>query len=91
MAGLDPLILAGDFNIKPMDHCYDLITKGSLPEGSHAAPVFPEWETKADPDWKIELDRLEFFFGCVRIYVCAASTRTLLSFDGRERVVSVCV
>ncbi len=65
LAGLDPLILAGDFNIMPMNHCYDLITKSVLPEGSAANPVSPEWETKADPDWKLELERLEFFFGWV--------------------------
>eukprot|EP01084_Bolivina_argentea_P267809 454711_1 len=57
LAGLDPLILAGDFNIMPMNHCYDLITKSVLPEGSAANPVSPEWETKADPDWKLELER----------------------------------
>ncbi len=70
MAGLDPLILAGDFNIKPIDHCYDLITKSVLPEKSAAKPASPEWETKADPDWKVELERLEYFLVGLEIYSC---------------------
>ncbi len=82
LAGLDPLIFAGDFNIKPLDPCYHLITKGALPEGSTALPHSPEWETKAAPDWRVELDRLVSFGWVVNALVLMIVYTTLLRGGG---------
>jgi len=44
MAGDLPAVLMGDFNLKPGDGGYDLITTGDIPSGHEAAPVAPEGE-----------------------------------------------
>lgn len=40
-----PAILAGDFNFKPIDGCYQLVTTGSLPDSHPHYPTPPAWET----------------------------------------------
>ena len=39
-----PLCLAGDFNIKPGDPAYDLLTQGDLDEASEGYPTPVDWE-----------------------------------------------
>ena len=39
-----PVVLMGDFNLKPGDGGYDLITTGTLTDGLEASPVAPEGE-----------------------------------------------
>ena len=45
MAGDLPNVLMGDFNLKPGDGGYDLITTGDIPSTHASAPVAPEGET----------------------------------------------
>eukprot|EP00899_Mesostigma_viride_P005515 jgi/Mesvir1/14965/Mv14631-RA.1 len=45
VAGGDPFVLGGDFNIKPGDDCYKMIIQGSLDESSAAFPDAPSWES----------------------------------------------
>lgn len=42
MAGDLPAVLMGDFNLKPGDGGYDLITSGTLAEGLESSPEVPE-------------------------------------------------
>ena len=49
MAGGLPAVLMGDFNLKPGDGGYDLITTGGIPDTHDAAPGAPPgelWDTK---------------------------------------------
>jgi 2',5'-phosphodiesterase len=45
MAGSLPVVLMGDFNLKPGDGGYDLITTGDIDAAHEAAPVAPDGET----------------------------------------------
>jgi len=40
----DPLVLCGDWNFKPRESPYALVTTGRLPEGCEDAPVPREWD-----------------------------------------------
>jgi 2',5'-phosphodiesterase len=54
LAAGDPYVFAGDFNFKPGDGCYELVTKGSLNSSDVAYPVKPAWEEDLDFDCVVE-------------------------------------
>ena len=39
-----PLVFLGDFNFKPGDGAYRLVTEGVLPSSDPSYPTAPEWE-----------------------------------------------
>mmetsp|Transcript_31103 Transcript_31103/g.38413 ORF Transcript_31103/g.38413 Transcript_31103/m.38413 type:complete len:353 (+) Transcript_31103:113-1171(+) len=52
LAGADPLILAGDFNFKPTDCCYELVTTGKCDSSKAEYPSPPVY----DPDFNLMTD-----------------------------------
>eukprot|EP01062_Namystynia_karyoxenos_P020185 TRINITY_DN17647_c0_g1_i3.p1 TRINITY_DN17647_c0_g1~~TRINITY_DN17647_c0_g1_i3.p1 ORF type:complete len:399 (+),score=84.28 TRINITY_DN17647_c0_g1_i3:78-1199(+) len=40
-----PLVIAGDFNFKPVDGSYELVKNGSLPPSHPQAPEIPPWDS----------------------------------------------
>jgi 2',5'-phosphodiesterase len=44
LAAGDPYVFAGDFNFKPGDGCYELVTTGSIDSKNVACPIKPAWE-----------------------------------------------
>jgi hypothetical protein len=47
LAGENPFVLCGDFNIKPLDSTYKLLTQGELPADEADLPTPREWD-----DWR---------------------------------------
>lgn len=53
LAGDAPFVFAGDFNFKPEEACYKLVTQGELDVKDPAYPHPPAWER--DIDWTLEV------------------------------------